>query len=103
MSKHTRCWWKVIQEAKKHKAKGLKPFTTEHKDAASDWPDCACGKQDARIPRDSDGVPLDGFLRVLGCEFVSKVFLDLPDAAEITLLAIEARAAELLEELKGLT
>lgn len=62
------------------------------------WQTCACGKQDARIPRDKYGCPEDYQLYRLGEDFPRFIRLkEFLDAAQ-TLVAIEKRAAEILKE-----
>ena len=104
MSKHTPYWFRVCQNAIKRKAEGKEPFTQEHRDRAGKWADCACGRQDPRIPRYPSGwpiganCPIDDMLRHLGGNFSFFVKSDLPEEALETLLKIEKRAAEVLAE-----
>jgi hypothetical protein len=61
------------------------------------WPTCACGNQDAEIPRFADGAPRDNELCVLGKWFMHDIAEQRADAALVTLKQIETRAAMLLE------
>lgn len=75
-------------------------FTCRDKEDANGWTTCACGKQDARIPRDHEyGDPLDYGLVRLGVSFARSVSRHDPDTALLILLAIEDRAAEVLAEM----
>ena len=73
-------------------------FTKWDRTKAADWVTCACGKQDPEIPRDAYMVPVDPALRALGLRFYDSVIGYSFDAAEETLKAIDARAAEVLAE-----
>jgi hypothetical protein len=65
---------------------------------ASSWQTCACGRQDDRIPRDDEGVPMDSALSDLGCSFYVHILNNRFDFAAQTLVKIERRAAEVLRE-----
>lgn len=72
-------------------------FTPEDYRAASDWPTCACGEQDPRVPRfPCPPCPEDRELYELGCEFKDAVGADDVDKAKRLLARIEARAAEVV-------
>ncbi len=95
-------WTKVIERAKKRKKKGLEPFTDYQRDLSEEWVTCACGKQDARIPRDhlglNRGAPLDDRLRHLGNIFCCHVTDGEVVKAGRTLKAIEHRAFQVLRD-----
>ena len=92
-------WTRVIANAKKRKAKGQVPFTKEHIKKASNWVECACGKQDPRIQRFAGlGNPVDVRLQYLGDSFYAYVKSQWVEEAEETLKRIEVRAAELIAE-----
>jgi hypothetical protein len=63
------------------------------------WPECACGKQDPRIPRNSNGSPKDAELFILGLSFSTAVNVGDYRRAEYLLTQIEKRAQEILGEL----
>lgn len=71
-------------------------FTEEDNDAAGDWVTCACGHQDAGIPRNPIGCPLDKELDDLGMHFYSAVCDNNFDKAEDILVSIQRRAVEVL-------
>lgn len=73
-------------------------FTVEDCKLAGDWVTCACGQQDPRIARDSDGAPVDKQLMNRGCDFFAAVRADDFDEAAALLDEIEKRAAEVLSE-----
>lgn len=68
-------------------------FTAPENGKASEWTTCACGQQDGRIARNSDGAPVDRDLQKLGLDFVDAVNSDDFDEAESLLQRIETRAA----------
>ena len=76
-------------------------FTEKDKRAAGTWVTCACGKQDKRIPRrpGGRGRPADEVLSALGDGFYLLVCADRHLGAAETLLKIEARADEILDEM----
>lgn len=74
-------------------------FTLRDRDLAENWPDCACGEQDPRIPRYEDGEPDDEILTRLGTAFCRFVDRNAFDGAEDALLRIELRSSHLLAEL----
>lgn len=87
-------WGRRIVKAE---ARGV--FSKRDVRKAACWTTCACGEQDARIPRDGDGEPLDEKLTDLGCRFYRNTLnCNAAEAAE-TLVKIERRAAEVLQEL----
>jgi hypothetical protein len=91
-------WWKRIELAEKRGR-----FTPEDVTKASDWVTCACGRQDKRIPRHLHYTgqptrPVDFELQKLGMCFDKAVQANNFDWARHTLLAIETRAAQVLEE-----
>ena len=68
---------------------------------ARDWPTCACGQLDERIPHCSDGEPLDDDLFHFGEKFYAAVYcLTWPIALDL-INQIEARAVKVLRELKA--
>ena len=89
-------WGGRIEAARK---RGM--FNGKDCDLAHDWTTCACGKQDAKIPRHSPGYPTDTRLFNLGVKFFSCIERNDFDLAESTLLKIEKRASEILAEQKG--
>lgn len=99
-------WHERIQEARVRGA-----FTDEDRILSANWPDCACGKCDPRIPRrvarfDGDpyaGMPIDPELMILGSDFYHFVRAYRLDLAEEALYKIEARAAEILYQLETVT
>jgi hypothetical protein len=97
-------WWDRIKTAEKRfidKDAGY-VFTDEDRLAAGDWVTCACGEQNARIPREpgSKGRPADDDLAYLGMDFYSAVTRQDPFGARAVLVKIEHRAAEILAELE---
>lgn len=92
-------WWKVIERAaaKKKARLGGDLFTDAQRNAAMNWPDCACGVQDKRIPRSYLGDPEDDILAALGGEFSDAVLGNNPSKAASLLKKIEKRSAILLE------
>jgi len=102
--KATPYWTKVIERARKRKKAGLMPFTKHQISLAGAWVTCACGRQDARIPRypantshGSRSAPLDDILDELGITFYGHVNRGRVKSAKSTLQKIENRAAEILE------
>jgi hypothetical protein len=86
-------WRKRIPAAR---ARGR--FTAADNVAAGEWPDCACGQQDARIPRNERGMPLDETLCRLGVKFCVAVGKNDFDKSASLLAQIEGRAAEIIAE-----
>lgn len=81
-------------------ARGEEPFTRGEQIAARSWPDCACGVQDERIPRDRDGEPRDEYLSTFGAEFSMAISSqDLPYAIRC-MTQIELHAARVLREIE---
>lgn len=72
-------------------------FTKQDMNDAGNWVTCACGQQDPRIRRDSDGKPEDQRLFDLGAYFSQAVGGDQFNTARETLHAIERRSAKLLK------
>ena len=101
-----RDWYKIIDEAlDKQNSIDFDDalFNAEDVVAAGRWPDCACGVQDARIPRyikntssHASGEPKDRSLYFLGCEFASAVCNDEPYRAGYLLGKIDRRSGEIL-------
>ena len=102
---HTPYWFNVIKKAITRENEGEVPFTEGHIQKARDWPTCACGKQDPRIPRYAfkfrHGLsgPEDVDLTAYGFEFSNHVGNQRPAEALTSLLAIEKRSAEILKGL----
>lgn len=71
-------------------------FSEDDKILCSDWVTCACGQQDARIPRDKVGQPLDRILVKLGMRFTQAVDINYFTMAESVLARIEDRAIEVI-------
>lgn len=115
-------WYAVIDNAIANAHNQDRPFDTEATDEAGDWVDCACGRQDARIPRAFDGRPEDDKLERLGEQFPEYLedantiwadwkfgddsdeyplseILDAIQEAEDCLNEIQVRSVELLNEL----
>lgn len=90
----TRFWDRVIDEARETGG-----FSRRVKDLANEWPDCACGKQDPRIPRGPADEPEDYELRTMGMAFGDAVELDEVEEAGVLLAQIEERSTEILREL----
>lgn len=88
-------WRKRIAEARKRGG-----FTRRDKQAAHNWPTCACGQLDVAIPRyrDGDGEPSDYVLSSLGCDFASAVEDNRFRDAELIIGRITKRAAQVLRE-----
>ena len=89
-------WGKSIIRAEKNDG-----FNVWDKEFAADWTTCACGKQDPRIPREGRGSPVDPTLFELGVSFSGQVDFDQILAAAETLIRIEKRATEVLEEVRA--
>jgi hypothetical protein len=99
-NKKTPYWWGVIERAKERKREGMKAFTSSQRTKARwSWTDCACGRQDPRIPRDSDGMPRDRTLVALGLDFGKAVDNQLPSKAARLLRSIERRSFRLITEM----
>ena len=65
---------------------------------ASDWTTCACGNQDARIPRhDETGSPIDLQLRELGIRFYTRIDHEKWETAKLILDQIEERAGKVMK------
>ena len=71
--------------------------TKKDKELAEDWPTCACGKLDKRLPRDADGAPCDSMLRYWGGDFADcfTFRFDMTRAAEL-LVQINRKEAKVL-------
>jgi hypothetical protein len=80
------------------KAEGIGFFTLDMEIRAGSWTSCACGEMNSWIATDEAGVPTDRKLRNLGNTFTSCVRFDHIRVAAESLIAIEARAIELLHE-----
>lgn len=90
---HKSVWGKRIIAAEENGR-----FKRSDRKKSSNWVTCACGELDERIPRRELGyAPLDHGLRDLGSDFYEFVSRDLFVPAAKTLIAIEARAIEVLE------
>lgn len=89
-------WGQIITEAEK-----LGGFTLWDRKYANQWTTCACGKQDPRIPREGRGSPVDPTLFELGVSFSEQVYFDQILATAETLIKIEKRAIEVLEEVRA--
>lgn len=87
----TKPWHERIAEAR---TRGW--FNEEDITLASQWPTCACGEQDPRIPRGRDGVPMDEALWTLGIQFWASVETSSFDHVEDLLKKIDARAEAFL-------
>ena len=74
-------------------------FTEEDCELAIKWPTCACGEQDARIPRDEDGTPKDADLLWMGSTFAAQVAIGYFQDARETMARIESRAVVLLQRM----
>lgn len=85
-------WPRAIAAARKRGG----GFTRGDWDKATEWTTCACGRQDPRIPRKSNGAPVDGLLGCLGVKFTGAVTNSLPDEAERILGLIESRSRQIL-------
>lgn len=97
-------WHQVIAEAREREKRGLKPFFKRNIYEASQWPTCACGKIDPRIPRlVISAAPKDQRLRELGNDFSGCVRYGFVNEAERALAAIDARERELIAEIEGRT
>lgn len=70
---------------------------------AGNWVSCACGNQCAIIPRyetgNMQGQPVDITLHDLGMRFFNNIKYKDIDTAKETLIAIEKRSSELIEEI----
>lgn len=88
---HESVWGKRIIDAE---ASGK--FKPSNVKSASEWPTCACGRQDKRIPRSRSGAPHDWPLNQLGKQFYLEVRGNRFIPAAKCLIAIENRAAEIL-------
>jgi hypothetical protein len=69
--------------------------------AAQTWVTCACGEQDPRIPRNKEAGyrPKDTILYDLGLDFFDAVNANHCDDADLILMQIEHRSAEILASL----
>lgn len=95
MTTRTPYWWEAIDAAEKRGG-----FTEEDVERAEGWVDCACGKQDPRIPRHHGLAPKDYRLATLGVHFYDAVDGNLYEEARRILLAIEKRAAEVIADVE---
>jgi hypothetical protein len=84
-------WNDRIKEARKRGN-----FTKQDILKAAEWPNCACGEQDARIERNRYGEPDDMKLWILGADFSEYVGLNDFASARQTLAKIEKRAAQII-------
>ena len=89
-------WSERIRQARERGS-----FSKDDKYLAGNWPSCACGEQDAEIPREDHpehgrAVPIDVPLRNLGYEFFRHVELHRFDEAETVLAKIQRRAKRVL-------
>jgi len=67
-------WNIVIKRARRRLADGKAPFSATAVKRASNWPTCACGTADARIPRSEVSArPRDERLVVLGLDFMGAI------------------------------
>lgn len=66
-------WWGVLERGVRRLRKGQTPFTGKHYRLAGNWVTCACGRQDARIPRVGFGMPADRQLANLGVTFCAAI------------------------------
>lgn len=73
-------------------------FTLNDIDLAVDWVTCACGEQDADIPRNLYNAPCDLELNSLGCLFCRYVYNNDVEQALLCLIQIQKRAKEVLQE-----
>lgn len=90
-------WTAAIEVARANLAEGRGyGFTADQEEKAEDWQTCACGNQDPRIPRDSNGMPLDVRLRMAGWAFWAAVQGDDVEAAAVALDQVEREAARVL-------
>jgi hypothetical protein len=104
---HHSYWGLLIIAAEK-----LGKFTRDTERLSEQWPSCACGKLDNHVKRNTEGAPEDGALLMLGMEFSQWVNVTGYDGtayvglhgkfhgAAVSLVAIEKRSIELLEESK---
>jgi len=76
-------------------------FSLEDLALAETWSACACGEQDALIPRHPSGIPKDDKLSLLGLYFLRAVTYDEIDRAAQLMEQIEIRSSEVLEEIGG--
>ena len=98
-------WARVIHQAKARAGRGETPFSEKHIRLAKDWVTCACGKQDARIPRYTKkstmyvaGMPKDELMADSGSDFYHYVRNQNPFFTGQLLAEVEDRAAELILE-----
>ena len=68
-----RMWDEAFEQAPIRMARGEAPFTMSEVRAAGNWPTCACGTADPRIPRDGGECPQDDELTGLGIAFLDEV------------------------------
>ena len=75
--------------------------TKKDKELAEEWPTCACGRLDLRIPRDEDGAPCNSMLRYWGGDFADcfTFRFDMTRAVEL-LVKINRREAKVLAEME---
>lgn len=104
-------WTLRLAVAEELQKRGLEPFSDDDVEKAREWQDCACGKQDRRIPRWTQrderlgstaiaGAPKDKVLFKLGCDFSDKAINtgDVSLAKKI-MAKIERRSALILSRL----
>ena len=92
-------WTRVIQNAKKRLELGKEPFSKKHRKLAYEWPTCACGKQDPRIKRCTNGMPKDYWLGRLGSRFGRDIHFQDPAGAAIILTEIEEHVELIISDL----
>lgn len=98
MRRLTPYWHDAIRIARENGS-----FTKEDRIKANSWVDCACGKQDPRIPRFEAPLyqaPKDTELREYGEDFGEAVSLNNFRLAEKALILIEKRSAEIIAGLQ---
>lgn len=92
-------WPKTLAKLAKAKREGFKYYWNMYlnaRDAAGNWPLCACGSLCRNIPRNHDNSPIDGTLLIHGGRFFSAVYTERFILAEEAMERIETRAAEIL-------
>lgn len=85
-------WHLRIERARKN------GFSAQDEEDSAQWPDCACGEQDSRIPRNPDGSPEDLELLDLGINFVQAVQNGWVNSALEILELIEDRSKFLIQD-----
>lgn len=95
-------WHEAFDVAEKRYAAGARGrdvFTEPWIDMAADWPTCACGTGDPRIPRTELGVPFDYQLSELGVLFVGTVASGNVGGARKIMRDIDQRETEVLRKM----